>query len=192
MSGLLQQGMAQQPPEQAPPAQPMQGEPMPQNGGAPMDESHPAFEAAVQLAQTALYEQGSADEINNMLINADDPVSKMADIAYQMTEIADERTEGQVPDELLILLATNMLNEVADIATASGVELRPADLANAMKQMILRYVGEMGHDTRQLQAAMDAIPPEEFDRMTAWAEPAMQQQASQQPPMQEQAMQGGM
>lgn len=192
MSGLLQQGMAQQPPEQAPPTQPMQGEPMPQNGGTPMDESHPAFEAAVQLAQTALYEQGSADEINNILINADDPVSKMADIAYQMTEIADERTEGQVPDELLILLATNMLNEVADIATASGVELRPADLANAMKQMILRYVGEMGHDTRQLQAAMDAIPPEEFDRMTAGAEPAMQQQASQQPPMQEQAMQGGM
>ncbi len=186
MPGLLQQGMAaQQPPPQA--AQPVQGEPI-----APMDESHPAFEAAVQLAHTALYEQGSADEIHNMLISSDDPVSQMADIAYQMTEIADERTEGQVPDELIILLAANMLNEVADIATASGVELRPADLANAMKQMILRYVGEMGHDTRQLQAAMDAIPPEEFDRMTAGAEPAMQEPTSQQPPMQQQAMQGGM
>lgn len=191
MPGLLQQGMAaQQPPPQA--AQPVQGEPMPQGEGAPMDESHPAFEAAVQLAHTALYEQGSADEIHAMLINAEDPVSQMADIAYQMTEIADERTEGQVPDELIILLAANMLNEVADIATASGVELRPADLANAMKQMILRYVGEMGHDTRQLQAAMDAIPPEEFDRMTAGAEPARQEPTSQQPPMQQQAMQGGM
>lgn len=186
MPGLLQQGMAaQQPPPQA--AQPVQGETMPQGEGAPMDESHPAFEAAVQLAHTALYEQGSADEIHAILINAEDPVSQMADIAYQMTEIADERTEGQVPDELLILLAANMLNEVADIAAASGVDLRPVDLANAMKSMILRYVGEMGHDTRQLQAAMDAIPPEEFDRMTAGAEPAAQQS-----PMQEQAMRGGM
>ena len=81
---------------------------------------------------------------------------------------------------------------MVSLAAASGVDLRPVDLANAMKSMILRYVGEMGHDTRQLQAAMDAIPPEEFDRMTAGAEPAMQEPTSQQPPMQQQAMQGGM
>ncbi|MBF57748.1 MAG: hypothetical protein CME80_08520 [Halomonas sp.] len=196
MAGLLQQGMAEQRPSpQAqqqparPPQQMQQGAPSqeaPTQDGAPMDESHPAFEAAVQLAHTALYEQGSADSINQILVSTEDPVSQMADIAYEMTSIADERTEGAVPDELLILLAANMLNEVADIATASGVELRPADLANAMKQMILRFVGEMGHDTRQLQAAMDEIPPEEFDRMTGGAAPAAQQ-----PPMQESAMQGG-
>lgn len=166
--GVTSDGM---PPEQVPPqGAPAQAVPqaqMPPDDGmdAEPDENNPAFQAAVEMGNTALYEDGAADNIHQQLLVTDDPVNEMANIAYEITAIMDERTEGQVPDELLILLGTVMLNEVADIAIASGIELMPADLANAMKIMILRYVGEMGHDTRELQAAMDAISPEQFNQM---------------------------
>ncbi|WP_445012163.1 hypothetical protein [Vreelandella stevensii] len=173
MPGLLNSQM--QPPQGMPPEQAApQGAPPPttppdqippDEGMGEPDENHPAFQAAIQMGNTALYQEGAADNIHKQLLATDDPVNEMANIAYEITAIMDERTEGQVPDELLILLGTVMLNEVADIAIASGIELMPADLANAMKTMILRYVGEMGHDTQELQAAMDAIPPEQFNQM---------------------------
>ena len=65
--------------------------------------------------------------------------NRFTHIAKVAIQNLDEEVDHFQRDELIILLAANMLNEVADIATASGVELRPADLANAMKQMILRY-----------------------------------------------------
>jgi len=127
-----------------------------------VSEDHPAFQAAVQLTHDALYKDGAADNIHNILKKPDVTPEEIADIAYEITSIADERTEGQVPDELLALLAANSLQEVADIAIASGAQLRPEDLAQAMEHMILRFVGEQGLDTRELQAAMDAIPKEMF------------------------------
>lgn len=176
MAGLIQDQMQ---PKQTPPPQqaqqPPQGEPMqePEMQQPGMDdepdETNPAFQAAVQLGNDALYKEGAADDINEQLVSAEDPVSAIADIAYEITSIADERTDGQVPDELLIMLATVMLNEVGDIAVASGIQLTSADIAQAMKQMILRFVGEMGHDTTELQAAMDAIPPEQFNDMDTQA-----------------------
>ncbi|WP_299312293.1 hypothetical protein [uncultured Halomonas sp.] len=157
---------------------PLQGEPipdetMPPEGEQFVSEDDPAFQAAVQLTHDALYKEGAADNIHNILAQGDASAEQIADIAYEITSIADERTEGMVPDELLVLLAANSLNEVADIAIASGAQLRPEDLAQAMEQMILRFVGEMGHDTRELQAAMDAIPKEQFGAMADTPEEAM-------------------
>lgn len=196
MAGLLRSQMpADEPPQQsAQQSMPPQGTPQPpqpaptesvppegtpqdmQDEAGEVDETNPAFQAAVELGNIALYQEGAADNVHQQLLATDDPVAEMANIAYEMTAIADERTEGQVPDELIILLGTVMLNEVADIAIASGIELMPADLAEAMKQMILRYVGEMGHDTRELQVAMDAIPPEQFNQMAGEAGDMMTEQ----------------
>ena len=61
--------------------------------------------------------------------------------------------------------ARQILQEVADIAEAAGIQLKGSEIATAMKQMILRYVGEQGMDTTQLSAAMDDVDPAEFDRM---------------------------
>jgi hypothetical protein len=92
-------------------------------------------------------------------------VEGLANTAYEITSIVDERTQGQVPDELFALLATKILQEVADIGGAAGMDYKPADVATALKQMILRYLGEQGMDTTQLQQAMDQVDPEEFNRM---------------------------
>ena len=120
---------------------------------------------ALKFAMQALYENGAAENVAKSLRGSRDPVEALANTAYEITSIVEERTEGAVPDELFALLATRILQEVADIGEAAGMKLRPADIALALKQMILRYLGEQGVDTTQLQQAMDQVDPSEFDRM---------------------------
>jgi hypothetical protein len=113
----------------------------------------------------ALYENGAAEGVAESLRTSRSPVEGLANTAYEITSIVDERTEGAVPDELFALLATKILEEVADIGEAAGLKYKGSDIALALKQMILRYLGEQGMDTTQLQQAMDQVDPEEFNRM---------------------------
>lgn len=166
MAGLIKEQMA--------PGQ----EAMPPQGAAPMGEmlpmgdesgedadSNPQYTSALKFAMQALYESGAAEGVAESLRTANDPVDGLANTAYEITSIVDERTEGSVPDELFALLATKILEEVADIGGAAGINYKPSDIALALKQMILRYLGEQGVDTTQLQQAMDQVDPEEFNRM---------------------------
>ena len=170
MAGLISEKMA----PQGAPAQ----EAMPQDMGAQMqpgqqaepDESNPAFQAAMELAMEAMYGQKAARDIAETLRTSQDKVDGLANTAYEIVSIIDERTDGAVPDELLVLLATNVLEEVADIGEAAGLQITPADVATALKQMILRFLGEQGVDTTQLEQAMGQVNPEEFNQMAMDAE----------------------
>lgn len=173
MEGLIKQQMQgapaeeQMPPQQTPPQQQMPAEMQPEmdeEGGAEPD-SDPGYMTALEYAMRALYEKGAADDIAKSLSTAQDPVEGLANTAYEITAIVDERTDGAVPDELFALLAAKILEEVADIGMAAGVDYKPSDVALALKQMILRYLGEQGMDTSELQQAMDQVDPEEFNRM---------------------------
>ncbi|MDP1931893.1 MAG: hypothetical protein Q8L60_10590 [Gammaproteobacteria bacterium] len=148
---------AQQPNEaqQEPVAQPEQDD------GA----DDPSLATAIDFVKRALYETGSADSVHATMKVSRQPAEDMALIAYELTSIADEKTEGQVPDELLMTLAASVLSEVAEIAEASGVKLQPSDVASALKIMTLRFLGEMGHDTRELQAAFDQVSPEQVNQI---------------------------
>lgn len=172
MAGLIQQNMA--PEQQAAPE--MQEAPMAEMQEAPMaempeepekDESDPSYQAALEFAMKALYSEKAAKDIAKALRTAQDPVEALSTISYEIMSIIDERTDGAVPDELLALLATNILEEVASIAEAANIPVKSSDLAMALKQMILRFLGEQGVDTTQLQQAMDQVDPEEFNRMVA-------------------------
>ena len=168
MAGLIEQNMA--PEQQAAPE--MQAAPgmqaAPEMQGEPeKDESDPGYQAALEFAMKALYSDKAAKDIAKALRTAQDPVDALSTISYEIMSIVDERTQGAVPDELLALLATNILEEVASIAEAAKIPVKPSDLAMALKQMILRFLGEQGVDTTQLQQAMDQVDPEEFNRMAA-------------------------
>jgi len=161
MAGLLNPQQAQQlPPE----AEQLPPEGMEQEGPE-ADENDPAFQAAIQFLKKALYETGAADQINQAIKRAKEPVDAIANYAYELVAVADEKTQGAVPDELLVLLASTALEEVCDIAEASGIKLQPADVASALKMIILRFVGEQGHDTRALHEAMNQISPEQINQM---------------------------
>ena len=128
-----------------------------------LDANNPAFNEAMKMAMQALYGSKAAKDVSAQIKAAQDPVQAIADISYEMVSLVDERTNGEVPDDLIMLLAISILKEVGDIAEASGIELSGAQIGDAFKQMLLRYLGENGMDTTQLQQSMDQIDPKVFE-----------------------------
>jgi hypothetical protein len=184
MAGLIQKQMADEGGEAMPsgpapaPAVPDSAQaqaqaeaamPETEEGGEQPDESSPAFQQAMTYAYKALYESQAAKDVAQQLKAAQSLADGMAEVAYNITSIVDERTDGQVPDELLVPLAMQVLEEVGEVAQAAGLEPQPEDVAAAFKTMILRYLGEQGVDTTQLQQAMDQVDPAQFRQMAEQA-----------------------
>jgi len=178
MVGMVEQempaGVAAAPPapgqtmEQVPPVDPAMEEM--EDDGIEADESDPSYQAAMQFVADALYRNDAAQSIATQIEKASDKVKAVADISYDIANVAIEKLEGQLPEELYILFASTVLEEISEISEAAGVELTPGDIAGAMKQMILRFLGEMGENTSELQVAMDQFTPEMFDKMAQEAE----------------------
>ena len=162
MAGLIQEQMA----AGAPVAQEEQmpaGEMGMESEGPDPDEDNPAFQSAIAYAMEVLYDKGAAKDIAKQLKAAQSPVDGASDIAYEVVSVVDERTDGEVPDELIILLGMKILEEVVEIADAAGLEMSPVDVADAFKKMLLRYLGEQGMDTTQLEQAMNSVDPAVFE-----------------------------
>ena len=152
-------------PDGSPQHEGMEGE-APERGdtsGEP-DTENPAFIDALKMAMEALYKGQAASDVAKQIKAAQDPVQALADISYEMVSVVDERTNGEVPDDLIMLLAISILKEVGDIAEAAGIELTAPQIGDAFKQMLLRYLGENGVDTTQLQQSMDQIDPKVFEQ----------------------------
>ena len=158
MAGLIESAGGKLPPPR--PAAAAPGAPVAPGAAPEADESNPAYQAAMKIAMQALYGAGGAKDVAKAIQSASDPAEGLADTAYEMVSIADEKTQGQVPDELLVSLATEILGEVADIAQAAGIEVKGAMIATAMRSMLLRYVTEQGMDASQLQQAMADMDPQ--------------------------------
>jgi hypothetical protein len=142
----------------------MPGEMMEEGDDEPLNEDDPVFQSALQFAMQALYESGAAKDVAQSLKSAPDPVMGMADTAYEITSVVGERVDGELPEELLPLLAMTVLQEVAEIGEAAGVDTSPTNVAEAFKQMLLRFLGEQGMDTTQLEQAMAEVDPAVFEQ----------------------------
>ena len=178
MAGMIEQemagGAAPADPMGAMPVDPMAADPMAGQGAmmegdleeAPDADQDPAFRAALQFAMQALYEGGAAEGVARAL-EANPSAQALSETAYKMVEVVDERTDANVPEELLAVLAMQILKEVVDIAEAAGIAFKPSEIALAFRDMILRYVEESGYDSTQLRAAMEEVDPAQFDAMAA-------------------------
>lgn len=136
----------------------------PQQSGPSVDENNPDFLRAMKYAMRVLYEQNAAGDVAKQLRSAQDKSQAVGDIAYTIVQTVDERTDGKVPRELIGLLAMAILKEVIDIGQAAKLDITPQDAAAAFKNMLLRYLGENGVDTSQLQQGMDKIDPAVFSQ----------------------------
>jgi hypothetical protein len=136
----------------------------PQNSAPAVDENNPVFIQAMKYAMQVLYGQKAANDVAEQLRSAKDKASAVSDIAYNITQTVDERTGGKVPRDLIGLLAMAILKEVIDIGQAAKMNITPLDAASAFKNMLLRYLGENGVDTSQLQQGMDKIDPAIFSK----------------------------
>lgn len=158
MAGLIQNEMAPAPAEEAQMGMnEMQGA---EEGE--VDENDPSFQQALGLAMESLYSNEAAMDVSQQLKSAQNLTDGLAAVAYDITSVIDERTNGDVPDELLVPLAMKVLEEVVEIAEASGLDPTPEDVAMAFKQMILRFLQEQGVDTSQLDQAMSEVDPSVF------------------------------
>jgi hypothetical protein len=162
MAGLIQKQMAGAGMAGAGMAAGAPGAPPQGDEGEQADENNPAFQQALTYAYSALYEAQAAKDVAQQLKSAPDLAEAMADVAYSITSVVDERTDGAVPDELLVALAMNVLEEVGAIAEAANLQPEPEVVAAAFKTMILRYLGEQGIDTTELQQAMEQVDPSTF------------------------------
>ena len=178
MAGLIQQEMGGAPDGATPPPQgngaPAMG-PEAMQGGAPMgvedqggdfDENQPDYKAGVEYLNQVLYSEGAAKDISQQLKAAPNLVDGMSSIAYDITTIVDERTDGKIPDEMLVPMAMKVLEEVVEIADATGLDPKPEDIAESFKKMILRYLQEQGIDTTQLDQAMSQVDPSVFNQIS--------------------------
>jgi hypothetical protein len=173
--------------QQLPPGAPQPG-PQPQDAATEIeaDESDPAYQAAIEMAMQVLYKEGGAKDVAQALRSASDPAAALADTTYEMVSTLDERTEGQVPDELLVSLAMTCLGEVADIAEAAGIKVGGREIAAAMQQMIIRYLSENGIDPSQMQQAMSQVNIDELGaQMDTMAESDVAAPAGQEAPAEE-------
>ena len=132
--------------------------------GPATDQNNPNFLRAMKYAMRVLYEQKAAGDVAEQLRSAKDKADALGDIAYTIVQTVDERTDGKVPRELIGLLAMAILKEVIDIGQAAKMNITPQDAATAFKNMLLRYLGENGVDTSQLQQGMDKIDPAVFSQ----------------------------
>jgi hypothetical protein len=121
-----------------------------------------AYDAGMDIVRKSLYGAEAARDMAKALQAAGDPAEGLASAAYEMVTIADEATEGGIPDERLVEFATEVLGEVADIADAAGIKVKGVTIAKAMQMMLVRYVTEQGLDPSQLQAAMAQVDPEKL------------------------------
>lgn len=183
MAGLIQQNMVpgasgdeqmeQEPVEGAGPDgsamhEGMEGE-APEAEDTSDQQSNPGFQQALTFAYEVLYKNDASKDVARGLKAAQSLADGMADTAYNIASIVDERTQGQVPDELIVPLGMQILQEVGEIAEAAGLDPQPEDIATAFKTMVLRFLGEQGVDTTQLQQAMDQVDPAEFKKMAEQA-----------------------
>jgi hypothetical protein len=127
-----------------------------------VDEDHPAFAAAMKYLMQVLYEKQAAKDVAQGLKAGSNPVEALANTTYEIVAVVDERTDGEIPDELFGIFAARALEEVVEIAEAAGVQVDATTAAEAMREMILRYAAEQGHDTTQLQQAMQQVNPQEL------------------------------
>lgn len=129
--------------------------------GAPA-QAGTAYEQGMALVREALYGAEAARDVAQAMKVSQNPPEALAMTAYEMVTIADEGTNGAIPDEELIAFASEVLGEVADIANAAGIEVKGVTIAKAMQMMLVRYVTEQGMDPTQLQQAMAQVNTEEL------------------------------
>lgn len=130
-----------------------------QDDGGDPNLNDPSYLKAKELAMSKLYEEGAAQEIGKALQKAPSLLQGLVEQSLVLFSSVDEATDGTVPDNLLLLLGLDMLNEVAEIANAAGLPVDSATIAAAVQKFILAVVKDLGGDTSQVEQAMSQLDP---------------------------------
>ena len=135
-----------------------------EDGDEVAPESEQAFVDAMRVALVKLYEGDVSDGIAKALTgySAADKVTGIVEQAQVLFNLADDVTEGTVPDEFYVMFGLQLMGEIVQIAQAAGITVSGREMADASKRFILQTVREMGGDTAELERAMGSVDQDEL------------------------------
>lgn len=145
---------------------------MQEEGGDGPGIDDPAYQEALKVAMATLYKQGAAKALAQSLRAAPSPAQGLADSAYKMTQIVDEQTGGNVPEDLLGALAVQLLGETAEVAEAAGLQIDGKTIAEATRLMLEMYLDDSGADPAQVQQIKQQMAALPADQVGAQAQGA--------------------
>ena len=150
------EGMAPQgePPAQEP-AQNMQ------EGAQGQEDFSPEQDDVYQRAQIAvgrlLYEaDGITDAIEQISESGSVAEGLKRTVQGVLTAI-DERTGGQIDEEVMVALALDVLTQLVEAMEARGTNVRGRDIAQAVQMLASEYLEQGGVDTATLQQALSQM-----------------------------------
>jgi hypothetical protein len=147
----MQQGLMSKMADQPPQGEPDDLEP----------ETDPAYAQARELMLSKLYEEGAAEGIGQALSQAPSVAQGITDQSMALLDVMEQATQGSVPDELVMSFVMDVVQEVVDIAGASGLQVASRDVAEATREVLAQVVETMGADATAIRAEMAQISPDE-------------------------------
>lgn len=125
-------------------------------------ESNPAYAKAMDMVMAKLYDEDISDGIAKAINQSDDKAKAIVEQAKLLLDLADDATQGSVPDELYLPFAFDVFSEVVEIAQAAGTPISGSVVATATREFITVVVEDLGGDLTQVKEAMAQINPDEL------------------------------
>lgn len=120
---------------------------------------NPAYRKARELMLSKLYEEGAAQGIAQALSQAPNIAQGIVDQSMALGQVMDDATQGSVPDDLVMSFMLDITQEVVDIANASGIQVQPADMAQAVQEVLAQTIEAFGGDASQVRQEMGSMDP---------------------------------
>lgn len=160
MEGLIQQPQA----EQQPAAQPQAEQPQGMEQDTPIEQDQ-AYQEGTKFVNDELYGGQTGDDIARAIEGNKNPEDILAFLTLQLVVKADEVTGGNMAEENYIPFAADVLEEVAEVAEAAGVEVDEVMIGNIFKKMIINWLKDNGVDTTQIEQSMSQISDEDYKQV---------------------------
>ncbi len=115
-----------------------------------------------QATLTALYAKDGeiAKNLLTAIESTDDIPSVLANMAYDFTQMLDEKSRSQLTEDIAPVVAADVLGQMAEIAEAGGQPMRSKDLAKATQIMLQRYLEENGMSPEEASGMLQGDPEE--------------------------------
>lgn len=135
-----------------------------------MEESGESFtpqqEAALEdfgmAAKAALFgDSGIAEKLAAAVKGAPEPAQALADFAYNLTGMLDEKSGGMLDEELLVPAGAEVLGQVVEVAQAAGLPVDSKVVAQATRLMMARLFKESGASDEDIGQFMSSTNPDE-------------------------------
>jgi hypothetical protein len=126
------------------------------------EETDEEWDKAEVALKRILFDGGAINEIVKRVAKSDDPAAAIADSAMTVLKSLDEMTQGQIPEDYLLPLATMLVGEIAEALEASGRDVPSEELAMAMKMMLEQHMAEFGASPEEIQQFTSTVKMEDL------------------------------